>query len=276
MISIAITACLLIVGSAGISLGQEASKKAIRVSGAGISSEQVQIWAKSFMETNPGPEIIVTGSSAGKGIEALIAKNAEIAMASRVISSDEEKEGGRARDTIGRNVDRVFRHCGNNNPQKPCLRTQRSPTSKIFSGQCVNWKDVGGVDAPIRCLTRRVPESGAALFFQEKVLDKAPYGPTSTATETWGTIIKVCSTANDFPIGIAPVISSLAAKDAIKILAVKEDEQTVGVKPSQETLKDKTYPIILPFRFYWDKKTISPQAEQFIEFCAGKGLASKQ
>ncbi len=276
MISIAITACLLIVGSAGISLGQEASKKAIRVSGAGISSEQVQIWAKSFMETNPGPEIIVTGSSAGKGIEALIAKNAEIAMASRVISSDEEKRAVAQGIQLGEMLIGYSGIAVITTPKNPVSELSVAQLRKIFSGQCVNWKDVGGVDAPIRCLTRRVPESGAALFFQEKVLDKAPYGPTSTATETWGTIIKVCSTANDFPIGIAPVISSLAAKDAIKILAVKEDEQTVGVKPSQETLKDKTYPIILPFRFYWDKKTISPQAEQFIEFCAGKGLASKQ
>ena len=120
------------------------------------------------------------------------------------------------------------------------------------------------------------PELGAALFFKGKVLDKQPYGATTTVAESWGTIIKVCSTATDLPIGIAPVISALAASDKIKIVGVKGDDQSSGVRPSDETLKNKTYPIVLPFRFYWDEKTVSDQAKKFVEFCASKGLPSQE
>lgn len=53
-------------------------------------------------------------------------------------------------------------------------------------------------------------------------------------------------------------------------------DQSSGVKPSDETLKNKTYPIILPFRFYWDEKAVSDQAKKFVDFCASKGHPSQE
>jgi phosphate transport system substrate-binding protein len=272
---IAIVICLLIAGSTPISFAQEASKKAIRVNGAAVSSDQVQIWAKLFMEANPGVQVIVTGSSAGKGIDSLIEKNAEIAMASRVISTDEEKKAVAQGIQLG---DRQIGYSGIaviTAPRNTVSDLSIAQLRKIFLGEYRNWNEVGGMDAPIRCLTRRVPESGGAVFFKERVLDNSSYGPTTTTTESWTTIIKVCSTANDVPIGIAPVIPALAAGVSIKVLAVKEDDYATGIKPTEETLKNKSYPIILPFRFYWDRKTITQPAEQFIQFCAGQGLPNQ-
>jgi phosphate transport system substrate-binding protein len=257
------------------SQAQDASKAAIRANGAAISSDQVQLWAKAFMEANPGSQITVTGSSAGKGFASFLDRNTDIVIASRVISADEQQRA------VAQGMQLGERLIGNSGiavittPKNPVPDLSMTQLRKIFSGEYTNWREVGGPDAAIRCLTKRVPESGAALFFQEKVLDKQPYGATTTVAESWGTIIKVCSTATDFPIGIAPVIPALAASDKIKILGVKTDEQASSVKPSDETLKNKTYPIILVFRFYWDEKTASDQARKFVEFCASKGHPSQ-
>ncbi len=258
------------------SIGQDASKRAIRVNGAGVSSAQVDLWAKSFMAANPGVNVLVTGSSAGKGFESLFERNAEIALASRVISQEEEKKAASLGIQLG---DQLIGYSGVaviTNPNNTVSELTLAQLRKIFTSEYTNWKQVGGPDAPIRCLTRRVPESGAAVFFQEKVLDKQPYGPTTTMAETWGTIIKVCSTGKDLPIGIVPVNQALSASGMIKNLKVKEDENSPGVAASDETLRDKTYPIILPFRFYWDEKTASDQLKNFIEFCASKGLTSEK
>jgi phosphate transport system substrate-binding protein len=267
---------ILALATAITAFAQDAPSTAIRVNGAAISSEQVQLWAKSFMEANAVARIIVTGSSAGKGFEALSERHADIAIASRVISSEEGKKaqanGIELRDClVGYSGIAVITA-----PKNPISELSLSQLKKIFLGEYTNWNQVGGPDSPIRCLTRRVPESGAAVFFQEKVLEKQPFGPTTAILESWSSIIRICSSAADSPIGIAPIFSARAAEPGIKVIGVKQDEHSVAVKPSDETLKQKTYPIILPFRFYWDQKTLSSQAKQFVDYCAAQGLGSQK
>jgi len=255
--------------------GQDASKKAIRVNGAAVCAAQVDLWAKSFMAANPGVNVLVTGSSAGKGFLALFDRNAEIGLASRIISPEEEKKAAAVGVVLG---ERLIGYSGVaviTNPKNTVSELTIAQLRKIFTGEYSNWSQVGGSDAPIKCLTRRVPESGAAVFFQQKVLDNQPYGNT-TMTETWGTIIKVCSTGNDLSVGIAPINQALAASGTLKVLRIKENENSPGIAPSDDTLKDKSYPIILPFRFYWDEKSVSDEMKKFIEFCAAKGGTSEK
>ena len=257
------------------SFAQDTSRIAIRVNGAATSSDQVELWAKLFMEANPASRIVVIGSSAGKGFETFLDKHADIVIATRPISPQEEKKAVEQGIQPG---ERLVGYSGLaiiTSPKSSVSELTMTQLKKIFSGEYANWKEVGGPDSPIRCFTRRLPESGAALFFQEKVLEKQPYGSTTTMADSWGTIIKACTTANDLPIGIAPVIPALAAGDKIRILGIKEDASTSAVKPSDETLKNNAYPIFLAFRLYWDEKTVSNQAKQFIDFCASKGLPSK-
>jgi len=71
------------------SVAQESGKTVIKVNGAGMASDQVDKWAKSFMESNPGTQILVIGSSAGKGFQALLDGTAEIAVMSRDIGPSE-------------------------------------------------------------------------------------------------------------------------------------------------------------------------------------------
>jgi phosphate transport system substrate-binding protein len=252
-------------------LAQDKPYAPIRVNGAAISSEQVQSWARSFMEANAGVGIVVTGSSAGQGFASLFERNSEIAIASRAISAEEEKtaqsKGIELRECpIGYSGIAVI-----TSPKNAVSELSLSQLKKVFSGEATNWSQVGGSDTPIRCLIRRVPESGAALFFQEKVLDKQPFGPNTAILESWGSIIKVCSVSTDLPIGIAPIIQAAAAGKSIKVMAIKKDENSPGVQPSEETLNFGTYPIILEFRFYWDEKTLSSQAKQFVDYCARQG-----
>ena len=128
-------------------------------------------------------------------------------------------------------------------------------------------------DAPIRSLTRRIPESGGAVFFMQEVLHNQPYGAATVMADSWTAIVKVCATANDLPIGIAP---ALAAKGAIKVLGIKQDENTPAVVPSPETLKAKSYPIINPIRLYWDGQSQDDRIKKFVDFCASKGLQTNQ
>jgi phosphate transport system substrate-binding protein len=244
-------------------------EKVIRVNGAGMASDQVQGWANEFMKSNPGVNVIVTGSSAGKGFKALIEQTTDFALASRDIRPEEEKQA----EQKGLKLDKkVIGHSGVavvTNEKNPVNELTLDQLRKIFLGEYTNWSQVGGPDVPIRCFTRRVPESGGAVFFQNQILQGRPYGATTKMTETWGTITKACSVATDFPIGIAPW--TRAAGPGLKILGIKKDDASPATKPTAESMKDAGYPIILPFSFYWSGPSLDPELRKFVDFCAAKG-----
>ncbi len=255
--------CLISVCSA------QDARKLIRVNGAGMASDQVMIWANEFMASNPGVHVVVTGSSAGKGFEALIEGGAEVSLASRPIRTEENNKAtgkGMKLDAklIGFSGMALF-----TNPRNPVNELTLVQLREIFTGERTNWKELGGPDVPIRCITRRIPESGGAMFFMERVLQNRYYGPTTMFAESWRSIMKICQTATDLPIGMGP---SFIVKGDIKVLAIKKEEASPALKPTDDTLRDQTYPIINPIHVYWDTLVKDEVRDRFIDFCAGKGL----
>jgi phosphate transport system substrate-binding protein len=157
------------------------------------------------------------------------------------------------------------------NPKNTVDELTLEQLRKVFTGEYTNWKQVGGPDAQIRPLTRRIPESGGAVFFMEEVLHKKAYGANTVFAESWNSIVQVCSAANDLPIGIGP---ALVAKSQIKLLAIKPDENSPAVKPSEDALKDGSYPIINPIHMYWDSKSDDERIKSFVEYCAREGVGN--
>ncbi len=248
-----------------------AAKPALRVNGAAMASDQVQKWANSFMQTNPEAKVLVIGSSAGNGFEALLEGNADIALGSRVISAEEQKKAS-AKGLVLTN--KLIGYSGMavmTNPRNTIDELTLEQLRKVFTGEYTNWKQLGGPDAQIRTLSRRIPESGGAVFFMEEVLQKKAYGANTVFAESWTSIVQVCSAANDLPIGIGP---ALIAKSQIKLLAIKPDENSLAVKPSEDALKDASYPIINPIHMYWDSKSEDERIKSFVEYCAREGLGN--
>jgi ABC-type phosphate transport system substrate-binding protein len=95
---------------------------------------------------------------------------------------------------------------------------------RVFTGQLGNWKQLGRPDSPIRCLTRRMAESGAVVFFSEKVLNKEPFSKNTVFAENWSTILISCATAQDTPIGNGPVPIGENTSGA-KMLAIKKADK---------------------------------------------------
>ena len=59
------------------------------------------------------------------------------------------------------------------NAKNPVSELSTEQLRKIFAGEITNWKDVGGLDEPIRVTIRAVPETGAGVLFQQVVLKGA-------------------------------------------------------------------------------------------------------
>lgn len=269
-LALALSVCFVsaFVCGAQFAAAQETGKQILKVNGAGMSSDQVDKWAKRFMETNPDVTVTVTGSSAGKGFQALLDGAADIAMMSREISATErDKANGKglkvAEKPIGRAAIALVTH-----PRNPVNELTLEQAKRMYAGEYTNWNQVGGPDAPVRCLSRRIPESGGAVFFWTKVLDGEAFGKGTVFTESWETILKICGAAQDLPLGILPQTRNLAS---VKVLAVKKNESSAAVLPKDENLKNASYPIVLSFSFAWDERSEGPAVRKFVEFCRSQG-----
>jgi len=256
---------LVFVSSSG---AQETGKTAIKVNGAGMASDQVDKWAKSFMDSNPGTGILAIGSSAGKGFQALVDGTADIAMMSRDISASERSKAGEkgirlVERSIGKAAIALITH-----PRNPVNELTIEQVHKLYSGEYQNWKDVGGPDQPVRCLSRRIPESGGAVFFWTNVMDGEPFGKKTLLTESWEVILKVCSSAEDIPLGIVPSTRNLSS---VKVLSIKKDDKSPPVMPLEKNVRDGSYPITLSFNFAWDQRSETSELLKFVDFCRIQG-----
>jgi phosphate transport system substrate-binding protein len=248
---------------------QDANNKALRVKGAVMGSNEVQTWAEEFMQLNPNIRVVVAGSSAGKGFKDLVEGNTDVSIASRLILPEEQKKAEQKGLKLENKLIGYTGMAVTTSPKNPIKELTLDQLRLIFTGEYTNWKQVGGPDVSIRAFTRRVPESGGAVFFMKEVLHSQPYGQGIVMTDSWSAIVKVCATANDLPIGICPMAG---AKGGVKVVAIKKDDNSPSIMPTAEAMKDRSYPIINSIRLYWDSQSRDDRIKKFVDFCAGKGL----
>lgn len=216
---------------------QQEKKTVISVKGSDTMVNLAQKWAEVYMQNNPNVSIQVTGGGSGTGIAALINGTTNIAIASRELKENEieliksknqqPKEFKVALDGLAVIV----------NPTNNIDSLTIEQIRDIFIGKIKNWKEVGGKDIKIT-LYGRENSSGTYEFFREHVLGKDPNGNTydfSPSTQVLqGTAALAEAVARDNS-GIAyGGVGYFALRDDVKILAVKKDEKTLAILPSQD------------------------------------------
>ena len=267
--SLAGLACILVItlilsGCSKSNDSSTAEKGFITVKGSDTMVHLASIWAEVFMEKNPEIEISVTGGGSGTGIAALVNNTTDICAASRKIKGKETELAGEkgiipeefvvARDGIA-----VVVH-----PSNPVSVLSIEQIGKIFTGATAKWDLIGGEDDSIEILSRE-SSSGTYVFFQEKVLNKNDYSQTAKLMPATSAIIQSV-TSNKNAIGYVGLGYALATGDKIKVLAVKAEESSAAVIPTEQTVKSGEYEISRPLYLYTGGKA-SGSAMKFIDFC---------
>ena len=102
-----------------------------------------------------------------EGFEGLVAGNVDIVTSGRNASPEEEKKAAEKGITLEYRLVGYSAVAVITSPKNPVSALTLDQLSRIFTGEYSNWKSVGGPDDPIRCLTRRIPDSGATVFFKQ-------------------------------------------------------------------------------------------------------------
>jgi len=253
---IKIAALLLAVMAIGFSF---TTLNKITVKGSDTMVILSQKWAEVYMQKHPGATIQVTGGGSGVGIAALINGSTDIANASRPMKAGEIDKLKQRYNTLGVEVPcakdgiTVYLNKGNSISELTVRQI-----GDIFAGKIKNWKEVGGVDAPIR-LYGRESSSGTFGFFQDNVV-KGDYA--STCQTLPGTAAIVNAVKKDkYAVGYG----GAAYAEGVKDCKVKKDAKSPAYAPTAETIKNKTYPISRYLYMYLKSKPTG-ETKAFIDW----------
>jgi len=227
-------AILLVIMTIGFSF---TTLNKITVKGSDTMVILSQKWAEVYMQKHPGSTIQVTGGGSGVGIAALINGSTDIANASRPMKASEIDKLKQRYNTLGVEVpcakDGITVYLNKGNSVSELTVRQ---IGDIFAGKIKNWKEVGGVDAPIR-LYGRESSSGTFGYFQDNVV-KGDYSPSCQTLPGTAAIVNAVK-KDKYAVGYG----GAAYAEGVKDCKVKKDAKSPAYAPTAETIKNKTYPI---------------------------------
>jgi len=230
-----IKAAVLIVGGM---LAASAHAGTITMKGSDTMVILAQKWAEVYMTKNPETRIQVTGGGSGTGFAALQNKSTDLCNASRKIRAKEIeaciKAFGKRPTEYKVALDGLSVYVNADNPVSELTVEQ---LELIFTGKIRNWKEVGGPDAPITIYSRE-NSSGTYEFFKEHVLKGKDFAASAqTMPGTAAVLQAVAKDKNGIGYGGA------AYGAGAKHLAIKKDENSPAIEPSEQTVLTGTYPI---------------------------------
>ena len=227
-------------------LSSVAAAEPITIKGSTTAFSLVQRWADEFRKQKPDAQITVTAGGSGYGIAALIANAADVAMSSREIK-DSEQDKLRSRFNspaielpVTKDALAIYVNKAN-----PVVAISIEQLKGIYSGKLSNWKQVGGIDAPI---VAYAPASGNGThgWFQEHVLEGGDYQNTRTIPGGFAMVTAVFKDPNGVGFG-----GSALAK-GIKLLKIRVG--TEEIECNAATMASNKYPLGREVFFYLKKK----------------------
>ena len=259
-----VLAPMLILGCSKRQDGTGSEQRPITIKGSDTMVHLTGNWAETFMKQNPDIKVSATDGGTGTGIAALLDGTTDICAASRKIKNKElqlalEKNIHPYEIVVAKDGVAVVVHHYN-----PVNELTLEQLSEIFTDKIVQWSEVGGADEPIVVLSRE-SSSGTYVYFQEMVLKKQDYMQDAKLLPVTSAIIQSVST-NKLAIGYVGLGYALDAKDKVKIIAVKEDDNSPAVIPSDQTVKSGQYPIARPLFLYLNGEP-KGTVKKFVDFC---------
>ena len=225
-----ITMMMVTVMAISMLAGCGSTKTAGSVSTDGSTSMEKVIGALGeAFQNDTGISFTYNPTGSGSGIKAVQEGRCDIGLSSRDLK-DEEKASGLTATVLAYDGIAIIV-----NPENPVEDLSVETIAKIYTGEIVNWSEVGGNDAEI-VLIGREAGSGTRDGFESitDTEDACKYRQELTST---GDVITTVS-QNPGAIGYASVAS---VKESVKAVTVD------GIAPTESTIKDGSYVVQRPF-----------------------------
>lgn len=221
----------------------------------------------SGIDSNSQREVGISVAAHGTatGFQALASGTADVAMASRPIKSDENKQ---LLDQFGDMSSEAAEHSLAIdglailvNSKNPIAELNREQIAGLFSGAIRNWKEVGGADLPV-VIYARDERSGTWETFKELVLGKNYQLDGGAQRYESSDKLSDAVAANSAAIGF----SGLASVRNARVLRVSETN-TAALAPSRANVATEDYLLTRRLFLYTPPRNANAMIGAFIEFC---------
>jgi phosphate transport system substrate-binding protein len=222
----------------GVAMTISASAGSITVKGSDTLLILAQKWAETYMGAHPDVKIQVSGGGSGIGFAALQNQTTDLCDASRKAKAAEIanclKAFGKRPTEYKVALDGLSVYVNGENLVKELTIDQ---LGAIFTGKVKNWKEVGGPDAPITIYSRE-NSSGTYEFFKGEILKGQDFAASAQTMPGTAAILQAVS-KDKGGIGYGGAGYGAGAKH----LAVKKDDSSPAIEPTEENVENQTYPI---------------------------------
>jgi phosphate transport system substrate-binding protein len=263
---------VLIVFALCIPATQAQEHNAMRFTGSKYMYFNITDLAKYYFEGHPNFKVQVDCGENYSLIPAMVEKAVDAVMALGKLDDDMKLEASEQGIQLQEQLVGWGAVVLVTDPHNPVNELSLEQIRKIFLGEYKNWNEVGGLDEPIVTMSRDESVSGTEKFFREFVLDGQPMGQ---------------QTVRLFDPDIARAVRKLKGSMAdaryteavrgkirglVKIIAVKQDEESTAIMPSVDSLRTQSYPMSAPMYLYYDAKSATRGLNDFVLFCAHRGV----
>ncbi len=245
--------------------GVQAEKLVIKGSDT-LGAKLVPQIAEAFKAANPGTTFEIAAEGSTTGIAAITDGTADIGMSSRRAKATEMSAAAAkgvnmkpiivAYDAMGVVI----------NDANPINNLTKKQVEQIFTGDVTDWSAVGGKPGKISIYTRNT-SSGTYSDWKELAMKKRDYAPSS---QKMAGHEQIASEVSKNPSGIGYVGLAYMKVNGLKVITVE------GVKPSEATVKNKSFPYARP-TFFYTNGDAHGLAGKFIDFTlspAGQKICS--
>lgn len=227
-------------------------KGALDIAGGTAHIPVMKEAGKRIMLKYPDIRITVAGGGSGVGVQQVGEGLVAIGNTGRALSPEEVSKYGLKTFPFAIDGVALVLH-----PSNPVTQITAEQARKIYAGEIINWKELGGEDASIDLFTRD-EASGTREVFWEKLLKKGPIVDSANVVASNGAMKTAVS----------------QDKKAIGYVGIGHVDQSVkaplldGIEPSQENAANGKYPITR--KLYMNTKgDPAPLAKAFIEYVLG-------
>jgi len=248
------TAIMLVVFASSVHAQAELTKGELNWVGCGISKKAYVTSLAQQFEEETGVHINIQGGGATKGIRKVVSREADLGGSCRFSLPDDPREAGVGLEPVAWDALAVIV-----NKDNPVESISFEDLRKLLEGKITNWKQLGGVDAPVDMYTRKSRFSGVGRTLRANVFadfDKELY--STEQFKSSGPLEKAV-VANKNAVGVTGV-SSARLRD-VKILKLD------GVEPSVKNVRAGKYSIYRPLYITYNPD--SPRIDdvrRFIDF----------
>lgn len=195
----------------------------LRLAGSTSMEKLSNGWAEGFMEKYPDVRVTAefTGSSAG--IEAVLSGGADIGNSSRSLKESESAEGAVGHPVA---IDGII-VCVD--PSNNISGLTYSQLIDIYTGNILNWTELGGPDLPVVIMGREAG-SGTRTVFEELLGITDQCGYTNELDSAGAVMARVASTP-----GAIGYVSLDIVDASVKVLSLE------GIEPSVENIMEGSY-----------------------------------